>query len=277
MSYRIVKFGTLDLPELDPEDDLSTHEANNPLVRTLGGWFDTAGSGAAGVQPLQLRVQRRLISDDAPGPVYAPEITQDAYVALRALIDTRAALWREWPDGTLEWADARLLQISSRADRKDNRNLVDLEFAFIVESPCWYGASDGTLEVGGGTTYYNYVFLTPDDYTVGGIVNGGNATASNLTIIVDPTTPAITALRIRNLTTGHDLTFGGTIAAGKMLVIDCGAKQIRNDGVAAYNDLTEPTTAKWFELVPGSNTIGVDITGGAYTSGVFFVFYPPWR
>jgi hypothetical protein len=271
MSYRIVKFGTVDLPELDPEDDLSTHEARSRLVLTPGGWFDAAGSGRAGVNPLPLRVRKTIISDGVPATAQA--LTMTDFMALRALVDTRDRLWREWPDGTLEWTYARLLQVPVRADRKDNRNQVEMELAFQIVSDAWFGTSNGIAD----GAYLNYIFLTPSSFTAGGIINAGNAPATNLLIIVDPDATPITHLRLRNLTTGHDLTWTGTIAAGTTLQIDCGAKQILNNGVAAYNGLTEPSTAGWFELAPGSNTVGVDITGGAYTSGVFFVFYPPWR
>jgi hypothetical protein len=263
MSYRIVKFGLVDLPELDPEDDLSTHEARSRLVLTPGGWFDAAGSGRAGVGPLRLSVRRALISEGTfPDNFYN---NRTEFNELRALIDTRDKLWRAWATSTgysYEWTWARLQQVISRADRKDNRNLAELELVFQVESPAWYTTDE--------TTYTN-----PFGFML--LANQGNAPLYDITFTIAAGLDPVTAISITNSTTGHALAWAGTLTPGASLVIACGVKRITNGGVAAYNELTEPTTERWMEFAVGWNSLTAAITGGDGSEQLVTTYSMAWR
>ena len=139
MSYRITQFGSVTLPELDPEDDVSTFEARNSVVTLPDGWYDVRGGERARRNPLPLTVRRSLISEPTDIET-AADVSRTEYNALRVLVGTRAKLYRTWSDeaATVEWTYARLLRIGGRADRKDNRGMAELELAFQIISPTWY-------------------------------------------------------------------------------------------------------------------------------------------
>jgi hypothetical protein len=270
MSYRITKFGTVDLPELDPEDDLSTHEARSRLVLTPGGWFDAAGSGQAGVNPLPLRVRKTLISDGA-----TPFDTNMAeFRELRALVDTRDRLWRQWADtdGTLEWTWARLNQVAVRADRKDNRNQVEMELAFQVLSESWFGATGYIADIGSFNITHGGSFA---------VQNTGNTNVTDVLLEMWAgsalLSPTLTHCRLRNMTTGHDIEWTGSLLAGTVLAINCGAQQVTNAGIDAYANFTQNSKERWFELAPGYNTLVVDVVGEDEYTHLTIGFHPPWR
>ena len=77
---------------------------------------------------------------------------------------------------------------------------------------------------------------------------------------------------------GESLTFSGTVAANKTLVIDTGTMQVKNDGVDAYDDLAFTPTADlatWFSLLPGSNALTITYTG-ATGGDIEFAYYEAW-
>jgi len=88
----------------------------------------------------------------------------------------------------------------------------------------------------------------------------------------------ITSITIAR-TGGESLTFGASIAAGDVLLIDTGTMQVTNDGVDAYASLTISSTAdlaSWFALEAGSNPITVTYTGGGTGSTISFQYYEAW-
>lgn len=58
---------------------------------------------------------------------------------------------------------------------------------------------------------------------------------------------------VKNETTGEEMKFTGTIAAGKKLVIDVLNHTVVNDGVQAYG-MWNFTTSKWFKLAANGKT-----------------------
>jgi phage-related protein len=63
-------------------------------------------------------------------------------------------------------------------------------------------------------------------------------------------TSTLTMVIIRNITTGRNMTYSGTVAAGKILVIDCANFIITNDGA---EDLTN-FSGSFMWLTPGDNS-----------------------
>lgn len=64
----------------------------------------------------------------------------------------------------------------------------------------------------------------------------------------------ITQIIIRNITTGRTMTYSGTLAATKSLVIDCSAFTITNDGV---EDLTN-WSGSFLSFTPGNNSMQIE-------------------
>jgi hypothetical protein len=282
MSYRITQFGTVTLPELDPEDDVSTFEARNSIVPLPDGWFDARGSERSRRNPLPLRLTRALISDGTPIETPAT-VSRAEFNALRALLGTRAKLYRTWSDEaeTVEWTYARLLQAVGRADRKDNRGMAELELAFQIVSPCWYGVTPYTLSVGGFEVTHDGPFT---------VSNTGNCNVTDAALIVYAgsgiVSPPITYFRLWNTTTGHDFSWSGILQGGGGLEIDFGAQTIGNVpyggtsgmGVDAYSGFVRPTTQeRWMEFAPGDNLMEAYFTGEDYLTHIDIGFYPPWE
>ena len=273
MSYRITQFGSVTLPELDPEDDVSTFEARNSVVTLPDGWFDARGSERSRRNPLPLTVRRSLISEPTDIET-AADVSRTEYNALRVLVGTRAKLYRTWSDEaeTVEWTYARLLRVGGRADRKDNRGMAELELAFQIISPTWY-AEDAVNTTG------PYFVAGEHSRT---LENTGNTNITDAIITLTNakavTGGTLTYFKIDNTTTGHIFEWNGTLADDKALIIDCGAQTITNDGVDAYNGFVRPTDQeRWMEFAPGDNELNVSITGGADFPYVRYQFYPPWE
>jgi hypothetical protein len=278
MSYRITQFGAMTLPDLDPEDDVSTFEARNSVVTLPDGWYDVRGGERARRNPLPLTVRRSLISEPTDIET-AADVSRTEYNALRVLVGTRAKLYRTWSDEaeTVEWTYARLLRVGGRADRKDNRGMAELELAFQIVSPCWYGATAYHLSVGGNGAH-DWAFTASN-------IGNANVTAAVLTLNqYSMFSPTLTYFRLRNTTTGHDFEWNGAVTANGTLVIDCGAQTVRNYadimgvGVDAYGGFVRPTTQeRWMEFAPGENLMEVSTTGDSEYTALDVDFYPPWE
>lgn len=282
MSYRITQFGSVTLPELDPEDDVSTFEARNSVVTLPDGWFDARGAERARRNPLPLTVRRSLISEPTDIET-AADVSRTEYNALRVLVGTRAKLYRTWSDeaDTVEWTYARLLRVGGRADRKDNRGMAELELAFQIISQTWYSEDAYTLSVGGFNIAHGGPFT---------VTNTGNTNVTEASLIVYAgsgiVTPGpITYFRLWNTTTGHDFSWTGVIEAGGGLEFDFGAQTVGNvpyggssPGVDAYSGLVRPSDQeRWMEFAPGDNLMEAYFTGEDDLTHVDIGFYPPWE
>jgi len=273
MSYRITQFDTVTLPDLDPEDDVSTFEARNSVVTLPDGWFDARGAERSRRNPLPLTVRRSLISEPTES-LTAADVSRTEYNALRVLVGTRAKLYRTWSDvaDTVEWTYARLLRVGGRADRKDNRGLAELELAFQIISPTWYGATPVN---------------TTGPYFVAGehtrtLTNSGNANVTDAIITLlnakAITGAVLTYFKIYNATTDHTFEWNGTLHEDEALIIDCGAQTVTNNGVDSYYGFVRPTNhERWMEFAPGDNELNVFITDGSDYPYVRYQFYPPWE
>lgn len=275
MSYRITQFGLVTLPELDPEDDVSTFEARNSVVTLPDGWFDARGSERARRNPLPLTVRRTLISEPTDIET-AADVSRTEYNALRVLVGTRAKLYRTWSDeaDTVEWTYARLLRVGGRADRKDNRGMAELELAFQIISPTWYAEDEYYQQVGGNGAH-DWPFTVEN-------TGNTNVTAAIITITQTIGAPTLTYFKLENTTTGHLFEWNGTIGASHTLVIDCGALTVQDAIGSTYTDVysgfVRPTDQeRWMEFAPGDNALEVSTTGDDEYTYLSVSFYPPWE
>jgi len=79
-------------------------------------------------------------------------------------------------------------------------------------------------------------------------------------------------------------TYTGVVPAGSQLVIDCGARSVRNAGIGDYNGLTFDSThrtSEWMILEPGVNmivyTIQTKNQGSTPPPTINFDFYDAWE
>ena len=137
---------------------------------------------------------------------------------------------------------------------------------FELDAEPWSGTAGSTSVT---------LAASPQMATIG---NDGNAVVRTITVNVHPTTSAITAITLENLTTGHvtKIKYAGTIAATQSLSLECETKSVENNGVDDYANLSlegAHTISDWIRLAPGDNTIRITRTGGGVKSTVGLIFY----
>jgi len=272
MGYQIDQFGVTTLPPYMPEADVGTGGSRLILLDLPGGGvFDGLGSDIA-------PRARTVIGKRCTLFASSESDLETQYAALRALRGKRDSLWRRFSDGTLQWCTARLDSITATRNAGNIKHL-RIELHFVMITPDWYAetASDLTyLDVGADDEDLATLHAeSATTATLYGIGNDGNVDQPDVTLTITATFSAITALVLTNTTTGHTLTFAGTIVLSKSLVIDCGARSIENDGADAYANLTPPANKEeWMMLTPGVNVITIAVTGGPAT--VEIEFYDAW-
>ena len=114
----------------------------------------------------------------------------------------------------------------------------------------------------------------------GEINNAGNGLVRDivLTYTVAGAGNTVTNLIVENEETDYicKIQYAGTIALGKALVIDCGAKTVKNDGsndFANFSIVTAThTKTEWLVLKPGDNTIKATRTSGNATDTLGLAF-----
>lgn len=283
MSYRYTRFDALDLPTQDGDEDLD-REGRFELVETAGGGiFDPLGSDQAVSGERSIRARYNLCAATASA-------FRTAYNALLAKQGRRGELWREHDTGNNEYIYARLERVRSGRQTHNVTSMpVTLEFV-LLESD-WRGDSTGQgwnfddgiyFDAGRyfdeGTADATTLDSSPKNITVN---NGGNKPVTDLILTITAGSADITALTIA-CTNGEGIfsfTYSGTIAAGEALVIDCGARTIKNDGTADYVNFAKGGThnrAKWLVLAEGDNTVTVTITGGSTDSTFLPSFFDKW-
>jgi hypothetical protein len=220
MGYWVTKFGTTTLSSCAPVQDVGLAQANAPGIETPNGAVDALGTGRAGVGlPYRLTVKGETVQSDFG-------TMKTAYYALRGLYGKRAKLYRK-PDGTTatEWVNARLEAISASRDG-DKQLAVPYTLQFQVYSPVWNGTGKVTSAA-----------LGTEPTTEIAVYNGGNADVRDPIITITAATGAITQVTL-SANSETALHWVGTIASAQSLVIDCGARTVRNNGADAYSGVT---------------------------------------
>jgi len=275
MAYTYTQFGSTDLPNLEGSHDISSGSARvNIMDLPGGGAYDATGGandrGERGAQ--KIGVAGILLQSDLAA----------AYYPLRALVGTRAQLWRTRDDGTTkEWAYARLDNIRSTR-RQKNLFYLEIDMQFVVLSPCWFSETETVLS-------YLDAGANDDDLTTTGAESGdvissilpghgGNFPNRGTVVEITVISGTITAVSIQNTASvAHTLAWSGSLTVGDVLTIDCGALSVLDGATDAYSGLTPPTTVDGWLILwpdPSSNSMTVTLTGGA--ANVEFSFYDAW-
>jgi hypothetical protein len=228
--------------------DLGGGPTESSLVR-LPGYraFDVLGADQA------VAVGRTVTAD--------VEIVESTAAAARATLDAwlakvgrRGLLVRQADDGTQHSIYARLIEAQAKRG-VGHVTWLPLSLTFeLLEHP-WRGTArnpQATLNV------------SPKDLA---LTNGGNA--ANPRPVVTITAPAggsLTSVTVELVGQGYRWKWTGTLAAGKALVIDCGAATVKADGADAYAGFAleaAHTKEDWLTIPPGNSTLRVWYTGTA--------------
>lgn len=259
MSYKLTKFGGVNLPGYNRESGLDTAPPLDGFVGTVLGGYDGYGTDEAPSNTPYTLTVRAVLSEETDAGQRA------AIDGLRALARTRGSLIRQADDDDSEqWATARLENIAHRRITGVNGYQV-LEFSWLVESQ-WRGA-EGTFSVSLGSSPYALA-----------VENPGNRTVTDAILTITAGDGPMTMVTITTANGTH-LIWTGTLAATKQLVFNCGSKSITNDGVNAYSGLSYGVGHRiddWLRLA-GSMDITITYTGSSVDATVGIEFYEGWK
>jgi hypothetical protein len=282
--YRLIRFGVVSLEECNQVDDVGSGETPlSYLSLPEGGALDNF-SGTTKHPGLVDRLVARTLTASTPSA-----LTQK-YMTLLALRGRRDKLHRSLVSGENQWMYARLVALVAQRhyERAQFGRLQEIEMRMACQETYWRGEAvldwlldDGFfLDEGLNLDAAVSCPLTASPVAIEVSLGTGPGRAPVRSILIRVTAPATGALS--NITIaradGETLVFGGSVAASKVLQIDTGTMQVKNDGVDAYDDLTlSPTAdmAAWFTLLPGDNQITVTYTGNTGGS-VEFGYYEAW-
>lgn len=274
MSFWYTKFGSLNLSLYEPSHDLQTGAAATQLIPLPGGGvFDALGNEDAPLQYRMLSVRHLLWNTTD-----TEAALQSLFNALRAKIGTREQLFRRLADGsTLQWSHARLKNVVATREVLDLSSLpVTLQFELI--SQWWYAATakDVTItDIPGDTGDLATTLAESSGYPVSfTLTNDGNVDNDSVLWEITAGSASITAVTITNTTTGHAMSWSGTLAIGDVLRIHTGELSVLNDGANDYASFTPPSNKEaWFKLQPGENTVTISITTAGTGETVRYEFY----
>jgi len=282
LTYRYERFIDLAFPPHDPVHPLTTGESPRTLFPLAsGGVYDPLGDEQAPRRDTPISIQCSIVDED-------PASFEATMRAWRAKRGKRGKLYRRWEDSQhVEWVYADLRSINGDRGVNNDHNQA-LQLNFVMQSPCWNGPHHG-----GGWTLDDGFFLDEgylldesdtydleaDDLTFIPLTYGGDATVTNMTLLIYNPLFGIGpgGIDITNLTIkiGPDNPFvvesswiyDGVIAPGDTLGISVGSRRVELNGVGHYNDFhlvdAEQHVDAWARLTPtGASGIRVEMTGG---------------
>lgn len=282
--YRLIRFGLIDLEHYNQVDAVGSG-ATPTAYQNLpeGGALDGFGSMQKHPGAVERAKSLRLRGDTEAA-------LETLYFQLLALRGTRNRLYRRTSQGDIHWMYARLVEINAQRnyDQTKYRFIQDLDLRFVTQEAFWRGDFGGVWVLDSGEYLDSgLAFDSGESYALDGSpkaititigTDAGRAPTRALQMRVTAGSAPITSVTIARAG-GESLTFGGSIAAGDVLLIDTGTMQVTNDGVDAYDDLTiSPTAdlASWFALEAGDNDLTVTYVGGGTGSTISFQYYEAW-
>lgn len=279
MSYRLTRFGFVDLPCARMTGTFGTGPTVDATVQVLGGTFCTYGATDGNLQtPYELTHSCWIVDDEAGAQVQLED--------LFGLRGTRHILYRiNEADLSYSWCWARCVQVRNPWQWQ-RKTMNPLDIVFQVQTP-WYGIVYGsgwsldsgeTLDASLITGFYTSYALTTTSEVLA-VYNPGNVITRHVSCRVTAAGSSITALTIS--VGACDMDFSGTLAATKVLQITQRQNYaaITNDGSNAYNNWTyggSHTSGWWLELTPGWNAVTVARTGGNASSEIYFDYAAGW-
>lgn len=277
MPYRIYEFDGVALPNVLPEDDLSSGAVASSIAENAGGAFDWAGSArrlprrivvpfagafAGGPENVRLVTEAgdRIIAS-AGNPIVAGSaalLMRDARDLLTAKVGVRGSLWRRREsDSAAQWRTARLLSVGGTRVVADVDAIVNLTANFETTMVGWRASAQSTASL-----------LSNALVGVAGTLPVRHAV---LTVTASAT---ISSVSVSCAERGIDWAWSGTLAAGTSLVINDEAQTVQNASADAYSGLvlgSGHTAAGWLDLEPGNQSVSVSVVGTA--SAVSLAWY----
>ncbi len=136
---------------------------------------------------------------------------------------------------------------------------MDFNLEFFCPDPFWYALTPESDDFD-LTTADTAIDITNNKYRRTITVTNPGAAYTYPIITVTTGLTALTTIVIRNITTGRQCQYVGTVLVGKALVINMAAFTVENDGV---EDLTNFQSSDFWALAPGDNEIQIEGTAPA--------------
>jgi hypothetical protein len=282
--YWLTHFGTTALPQYDAAFSIGPAPADVATVGLIGGGvFDAYGTGVARQRfPLQMRYACSVVNPSESAA--RAEIN-----ALKALIGTRAKLWRTEAGAAIpgrQWCWARLFDVNDSMLAKMTMWSVPVAMSFTILGP-WKGLQHRAPWTFDAGFYFDeglafdsdeLTVLTSNPQTVV-VDNNGNMPVRDPVIwVTTRDVVPITSLTIA-IAGETEFVYTGSLAENKRLVIDCENKSVTNDGVGDWQHLNltgNHYIADWLVLQPGNNNVVVTRTGGSSLSTIEFRYSDGW-
>ena len=273
MPYRYTTFDGVNLPEVMPEDDLSTGAANSTLTDSLAGAFDYLGSTRYRLKRHPIRYLGKFVGRndiylvDELGNFVVDElgnyiIANDDYTvdlrdkvdALKAKVGRRGTLIRVREDDSSQQSKlARLLSISHTRTTRDIDRFADLEIVLEAVGGPWKSTTTTTTATLAATATTTVDVESAGleevrDAVIAVTANGGNVTGLEFVLNSD-----------------QHFSWAGTLLNGNSLMIDTGVLTVLNNNVSAYDGFTleaDHTIDGWLSLAPSNNVCYFTLTGG---------------
>lgn len=270
---KLIAFGAVALPIYNPRLQGGTVATREVLMALAdGSAYDAYGGDQAPPDlPYPLRLDVTALEDTQAD-------LQTAVAALYALRGKRDRLFRRRLDtGEVQFAWARLMQVPTTSGVGGLLTHLPLSFVWSVRTQ-WKGHDHTEWVLDDGEYLDEGLYLDDAGFTesmtssphIITVSNGGSTPVRGVII-------TLAAGDVQQLTTitiacgNADFDWTGSILGGDSLVIDCGGKSVKNDGVDAYTYFdygANHTIDGWLELAPGDNNITVTYSLGAGTNTV---------
>jgi len=280
MSFRPTYFGAVALPGYAYKVT-GGPKARNSTMRTISGFHDADGTYGELELPYTL--------------TYSCLVYQSAGIAslggaiddLRAMIGQRQRLYMTPWDSTTDarWAWARCIGVNVPATVY-NRSHQPIDIEFLIETT-WRGyAYGGTVNYSAGYLFGNGLYYSSSNATTltGSpqtltAVNNGNYWVDDAGITITAGDAALTYVKV-GVTSYSEFEYTGSITAGNSLIVDCGKRFVRANGVDAYESFqltSSHAIAGWMKLLPSESTsVVVTYTGGGTGSTAVLTYSEAW-
>jgi len=234
-------------------------------MRALGvsGGVDQYGSEAAPAEIGQVQITCKLYAASR-------DDMQAAIDAIRALARLGLQKLTLQPQGSeaARWCYARVNNISVArrpAEQTDRVQLVRV--ALQVPDPHWYHDEESQIIYAAGLA------------TEATITNSGNAPALARFTLAPETSDSCENPAIKRMVAAvavETVSYVGTLTDTDSLVIDCEVKSAQLNGTDVYADMVIDTP-HWFWLLPGSNTVRVELANAGDACDVTIAWKDTYR
>lgn len=249
MSYYLSQVGTYDLTKIRRPRLTVRRQMSAPAAATLAGAYDLAQGVAAPVGITSYILRGDLLGSSASD-------LESEINTLAALHNTKQTLYRmESSDDTTTNTTSARVQIEWPDMTVEHHRHIPVTCTFtLLGRGLWNGTSRTTNETldtspktvtlsNNGSVWYYYPVIT----------------------VTNSNTDPLTSLTIRVTGQAYELTYSGSVAINDVLVIDCGALTVLNDGSGDIANLargSNDANAEWLPIPNGSASYTVTRTGG---------------